>query len=85
MIICQINMINRDNLSPIKKTGPCANRDRKVTSENDTPNQQPYCIIFGQPLQENESSLAVIFVPNFKVASFIGAWIEIRKDDTYVD
>ena len=28
--------------------------------------KQIYCIIFGQPLQENESSLAVIFVPIFK-------------------
>lgn len=30
-----------------------------------TPIQQKYCIIFGAALQENESSLAVIFVPIF--------------------
>lgn len=36
-------------------------------------NTQTYCIIFGQPLQENKSFLAVIFV------------LFLRKEDDHVD
>lgn len=38
----------------------------KYKSEEIHFHKQEYCIIFEQPLQENESSLAVIFVPFFK-------------------
>lgn len=48
------------------KTAPAATGTVQVTFRRMIPQFTKYCIIFGQPTQENESSLAVIFVPNFK-------------------
>ncbi len=48
------------------KTAPAATGTVQVTFRRMIPQFTEYCIIFRAALQENESSLAVIFVPNFK-------------------
>lgn len=47
------------------KTAPAATGTVQVTFRRMIPQFTEYCIIFGAALQENESSLAVIFVPIF--------------------
>lgn len=66
-----------------------------ISVDDTTELRHYHCIIFGQPLQENESSLAVIFIPIFKEDNTMakakykqtakGYWQTSVWDGTYTD
>lgn len=53
-----------------------------ISVDDTTELRQNHCIIFGQPLQENESSLAVIFIPIFKKEDD-NMWVEKKPNGKF--